>query len=185
LAARPAPIDGVAISCEAYRRLMACGLRATLGETSVRVSDLLKPENVIADLRVADKSRALQELARRAAELADIPETVVHDALVARERLGSTGIGAGIAMPHARIAGLDGVRGLFARLSRPIDFEAVDGRPVDLVFLLLAPEGAGSAHLAALACASRALRNPATAKKLRETIDAAALYAILAEPGDG
>jgi PTS system nitrogen regulatory IIA component len=164
---------------------MPFGLRATPRETSVRVSDLLKPENVTADLRVADKGRALRELARRAAPLAGVPEAIVHNALLAREELGSTGVGAGVAIPHARIAGLDGVRTVFARLSKPIDFDAVDGRPVDLVFLLLAPENAGSAHLAALACASRALRNPTTAKRLRETTDADALYAILAEPSVG
>ena len=151
----------------------------------MRISDLLKPENVIADLCVADKGRALRELARRAASLAGLPETVVRDALLAREELGSTGLGAGVAIPHTRIAGLDGVHTVFARLSKPIDFDAVDGRLVDLIYLLLAPEGAGSAHLAALACAARALRNPTTAKKLRETTDADALYAILAEPSVG
>ena len=151
----------------------------------MRVSDLLKPESVIADLRVADKGRALRDLARRAAPLAGVPEAVVRDALLAREELGSTGVGAGVAMPHARIAGLDGIHTLFARLSKPIDFEAVDGRPVDLVFLILAPEGAGAAHLAALACASRALRDPTTARRLRETTEADALYAILAEQSVG
>jgi PTS system nitrogen regulatory IIA component len=161
---------------------MQFGLRATPRETTVRVSDLLMPENVIADLRVPDKGRALRELAQRGAPLAGVPDTVVRDALLAREALGSTGVGAGVAIPHARISGLNGVQAIFARLSKPIDFDAVDGRPVDLIFLLLAPEDAGSAHLAALACASRALRNPGTAKRLRETTDAAALHAILVGP---
>jgi nitrogen PTS system EIIA component len=152
-------------------------------ETSVRVSDLLEPRDVVADLRVADKDGALRELARRVAALADLPQQLVHHALIAREKLGSTGVGAGIAMPHARIAGLNGFHGIFARLAKPIDFEAVDGRPVDLIFLLLAPEGADS--LAALACASRTLRNPATAKRLREAADADRLYAILAEQSVG
>ena len=92
-------------------------------ETSLRVYDLLEPKDVVADLRVADKGRALHELARRAAVVAGVPETVLHDALVAREALGSTGVGAGIAMPHARIAGLNGLHGIFARLAKPIDFE--------------------------------------------------------------
>jgi PTS system nitrogen regulatory IIA component len=151
--------------------------------TSVRVSDLLEPRDVVGDLRVADKGRALRELARRAAALAKVPEKSIHDALVARETLGSTGVGAGVAMPHARIAGLTGICGLFARVAKPIDFDAVDGRPVDLIFLVLAPDGDDS--LAALACASRMLRDPATAKRLREAADADALYAILAEPSGG
>ena len=152
-------------------------------ETSLRVSDLLEPKDVVADLRVADKGRALRELARRAAALTGVPETVLHDALVARETLGSTGVGAGIAMPHARIAALNGLHGIFARLAKPIDFAAVDDRPVDLIFLLLAPESGDS--LAALACAARALRNPATAKRLREASDADALYAVLTEQSLG
>src|SRR5438270_13073214 len=158
---------------------MSRALRALPRETSVRVSDLLGPTSVIADLRVADKGRALRELARRAATLTGIPETVLHEALIAREKLGSTGVGAGVAMPHARIAGLEGFHGIFARLAKPIEFEAVGGGPVDLIFLLLTPDGADS--LAALACASRALRNPATAKQLREAADADRLYAVLTE----
>lgn len=151
----------------------------------MQVSDLIKPETVIADLRVADKPRALRELARRAAVHVNVTESVVRDALLARERLGSTGVGLGVAVPHARIPGLDGMHGVFARLAQPIDFDAIDGRPVDLIFLLLVPESAGGEHLAALACASRTLRNPATAKVLRGTTDAAALYAILTDPGGG
>src|SRR5476649_1942066 len=108
---------------------MQFGLRATPRETTVRVSDLLMPENVIADLRVPDKGRALRELAQRGAPLAGVPDTVVRDALLAREALGSTGVGAGVAIPHARISGLNGVQAIFARLSKPIDFDAVDGRP--------------------------------------------------------
>ena len=151
----------------------------------MRVADLIKPESVIADLRVADKARALRELARRAAHFVNVSEAAVHDALTAREGLGSTGVGAGVAIPHARIVGLTGLYGLFARLARPIDFQAIDDRPVDLVFLLLVPESAGSEHLAALACVSRALRNPATAKRLRETTEASALHAILTDDSVG
>ncbi len=151
----------------------------------MRVADLIKPDSVIADLKVADKARALRELARRAAPFVNVSEAAMHDALTAREGLGSTGVGAGVAIPHARIAGLTGLYGLFARLGRPIDFQAIDGRPVDLVFLLLVPESAGSEHLAALACVSRALRNPATAKLLRGTTEAAALYAILTDKSAG
>lgn len=150
----------------------------------MRVADLLKPDSVIAELRGADKRQVLRELARRAAPLVNIPEMTVHAALLARERLGSTGVGAGVAIPHARIPGLSAPHGLFARLARPITFDAIDGQPVDLIFLLLVPEGAGSDHLAALACVSRTLRNPATAKLLRGSTDAAALHAILTETRD-
>src|SRR5437868_1385928 len=169
-------IEETAICREAYRH--ATAMRQ---ETNVRVADLIKPGGVIADLRVADKARALRELAHRAAPIVNIPEAAVHDALTAREALGSTGVGAGVAIPHARIAGLSGLCGFFARLPRPIDFAAIDGRPVDLMFLLVVPESAGSEHLAALACVSRALRSPATAKALRETIGPAALYDILTD----
>jgi len=162
---------------------MLRGQSAMPRETSVGVSDLLEPRDVFANLRAADKGRALRELARRAAAFANVPEQVIHDALLAREQLGSTGVGAGVAMPHARIAGLNAFHGIFARLAKPIDFDAVDGRPVDLIFLILAPDGADS--LAALACASRALRDPATAKRLRDAADADALYAILAEASGG
>jgi nitrogen PTS system EIIA component len=151
----------------------------------MQVSDLIAPECVIANLRVADKQQALRDLARRAASLVGILESIAHDTLLARERLGSTGVGAGVAVPHARIPGLKGVRGVFARLERPVDFDAIDGRPVDLIFLVLVPESAGSEHLAALACAARALRNPAIAKMLRDTTESATLYAILSGQSAG
>ena len=99
-----------------------------------------------------------------------------------RERLGSTGIGNGIAIPHGKLARLERLFGVFARLERPIDFEALDGQPVDLMFLLLAPEGAGADHLKALARIARLLRDPETAQKLRESRDAEALYAVLTWP---
>jgi PTS system nitrogen regulatory IIA component len=103
----------------------------------------------------------------------------VLDVLMQRERLGSTGIGNGIAIPHGKLARLERLFGVFARLERPIDFEALDGQPVDLVFLLLAPEGAGADHLKALARIARLLRNTEVAQKLRESRDAEALYAVL------
>jgi PTS system nitrogen regulatory IIA component len=150
----------------------------------VRVADLLKPDSVIAELRGADKGQVLRELTRRAAPLIDVSERTVHAALLAREKLGSTGVGAGVAIPHARIAGLNRPRGLFARLAKPIAFDAIDSQPVDLIFLLLVPDS-GSEHMAALASVSRTLRNPTTAKLLRGSTDPAALYAILTEKRDG
>ena len=99
-----------------------------------------------------------------------------------REKLGSTGVGNGVAIPHGKLPKLNKVFGLFARLERPVDFEALDGQPVDLIFLLLAPESAGADHLKALARAARLLRDPDIARKLRELRDAEALYAVLAMP---
>src|SRR5205814_8656466 len=106
----------------------------------------------------------------------------IFESLWQRERLGSTGIGEGIAIPHGKLPGLDHLFGLVARLERPIDFEALDGQPVDIIFLLLAPEGAGADHLKALARVARALREPEVARKLRNSHDADALYAVLAMP---
>ena len=104
---------------------------------------------------------------------------MIFDTLMQREKLGSTGIGHGIAIPHGKLPKLEKLFGLFARLDRPIDFESLDGQPVDLVFLLLAPEGAGADHLKALASVARLLRDPEIAHKLRELSDAEALYAVL------
>ena len=104
------------------------------------------------------------------------------DALQERESLGPTGVGNGVAIPHGKLPKLGNVFGLFARLERPVDFEALDGQPVDLVFLLLAPEGAGADHLKALARVARLLRDPETARKLRASNGAEAIYAVLAMP---
>jgi nitrogen PTS system EIIA component len=145
------------------------------------IADLITPDSVIATLRVASKKQALQELARRAAPLIDMPERQVFEVLVERERLGSTGLGMGIAIPHGKLAGLRRLHGLFARLERPVDFMAVDDRPVDLIFALLAPEDAGADHLKALARISRLLRSAAICEKLRGTDNADALYALLTD----
>ena len=131
----------------------------------MEISDLLKPEHVIARLRATSKKQALQELARRAAELTGQPERAVFSTLMKRERLGTTGVGNGIAIPHGKLENLERMFGIFARLEHPIDFEAIDDRPVDLIFLLLAPEAAGADHLKALARVSRLLAGPA---RLRE-----------------
>jgi PTS system nitrogen regulatory IIA component len=143
------------------------------------LTDLLVPQAVVPALRVSSKKQALQELATRAAALSGQNEREVFEVLMQRERLGSTGIGSGIAIPHGKLAKLDRLYGAFARLERPIDFEALDGQPVDLMFLLLAPEGAGADHLKALARIARLLRDPEVARKLRESRDAEALYAVL------
>jgi PTS system nitrogen regulatory IIA component len=158
------------------------GRRANLRIKPMDLSDLLHAEGVLPSLRVNSKKQALQELAVRAAAITGVGEREIFDVLLQREKLGSTGVGHGVAIPHGKIAGLAGIVGVFARLEKPIDFDALDDDPVDLLFLLLAPEDAGADHLKALARIARALRDPATAGKLRDTRDAAALYALLTEP---
>lgn len=143
------------------------------------LNDILAPNAVIPALKVNGKKQALQELAAKAAELTGQNERAIFDVLMQREKLGSTAVGTGIAIPHGKLPNLNKLFGLFARLGRPIDFEALDGAPVDLMFLLLAPEGAGADHLKALARVARLLRNPDVASKLRQSADAEALYAVL------
>ena len=146
------------------------------------LTDLITPSSVIAGLKVNSKKQLLQELAARAAELSGQSERTILEILQQREKLGSTGVGNGIAIPHGKLPKLDRLFGLFARLDRPIDFEALDDAPVDLVFLLLAPENAGADHLKALARVARLLRDAEIARKLRGSRDAEALYAVLAMP---
>jgi PTS system nitrogen regulatory IIA component len=148
----------------------------------MELEDLVSPEGVIAHLKVTSKKQTLQELSARAAELTGLSERSIYETLLERERLGSTGVGQGIAIPHGKLGQLTRLHGLFARLDTPVDFESVDDQPVDLVFLLLAPEGAGADHLKALARISRLLRNQSVVEKLRASDDPAALFAILTEP---
>ena len=148
----------------------------------MNITELIVPDTVIPALRVGDKPQLLRELSQRAAKLLAIDTHAILDALQTREALGSTGVGQGIAVPHARIAGLDHFFGLFARLERPIDFTAIDERPVDLVFLLLIPDQAGSDHLAALACVSRRLRDREAAAQLRAAKTESEIYNILTGP---
>lgn len=146
------------------------------------LTDLIAPAAIIPALKVNGKKQALQELAARAAELTGQSERAILEILIQREKLGSTAVGNGIAIPHGKLPKLGRLFGLFARLERPIDFEALDSQPVDLIFLLLAPEAAGADHLKALARVARMLRDPEVAKKLRESSDTDALYAVLAMP---
>lgn len=142
--------------------------------------DLVKPEQVLS-LRAGNKTQLLHELTRRAAKALGLDVQVVLDPVTAREALGSTGIGAGVAVPHAKIPGLKHFFALFARLEKPVNFDAVDGQPVDLVFLLLIPAEGEKDHLAALACVARRLREPELARQLRLNAEPAALYEILAQ----
>jgi nitrogen PTS system EIIA component len=151
----------------------------------MEIADLITPRSVVAQLRAANKKQALQELAKRAAAITGIQERAIFDVLIERERLGSTGIGMGIGIPHGRLPGLDTLYGIFARLDRPVPFDAIDDQPVDLIFLLLAPEGAGADHLKALARVSRLLRDRTVCEKLRGTDSADALYALLIDRTPG
>ena len=146
------------------------------------LTDLVAPNAIVPALKVNGKKQAIQELSARAAKLIGQSERLIFETLMQREKLGSTGVGNGIAIPHGKLAKLEKLVGLFARLERAIDFEALDGQPVDLIFLLLAPEGAGADHLKALARVARLLRKAEVVTRLRETRDADALYAILALP---
>jgi len=143
------------------------------------LSSFLMPGSMIIGLKANNKKQLLQDLAGPASRLSGLDERVVFEALLQRERLGSTGIGQGVAVPHGRLAGLAHLTGLFARLARPIAFDAVDGEPVDLIFVLLAPEAAGADHLQALSRIARLFRSGNVAQKLRQTDDVTALYAIL------
>ena len=148
----------------------------------MEIADLLTgPEAVLASVKASGKKAMLAELASRAAAIFKVDERRLFDRLLERERLGSTGIGGGIAIPHARMPSLTKPVGLFARLASPIDFDAIDERPVDIVFLLAAPEGAGADHLKALARVSRLLRDRALVDKLRATENPEALYALLVD----
>ena len=148
----------------------------------VEIADLLTgPDAVLASVKASGKKALLAELASKAAAIFKVDERRLFDRLLERERLGSTGIGGGIAIPHARLSTLAKPVGLFARLPQPIDFEAIDERPVDIVFLLAAPDGAGADHLKALARVSRLLRDRNLVEKLRATETPDALYALLVD----
>ncbi len=145
------------------------------------LSDFLTQDAIVAGLKVNSKKQALQELAEKAAAVSGLPEREIFDTLLQRERLGSTGIGHGIAIPHGKLAKVQKLFGVFAKLDKAVDFEALDGEPVDLVFVLIAPESAGADHLKALARVARVLRDGAVTQKLRAAQDADGLYAVLME----
>jgi PTS system nitrogen regulatory IIA component len=144
------------------------------------LTDLVVPSAIIPALKVNGKKQAIMELAAKAAELTGQSEREIVEILLQREKLGSTGVGNGVAIPHGKLPRLNRLFGLFARLDRPIDFESLDNQPVDLIFLLLAPEGAGADHLKALARVARLLRDPEVMEKLRNSRDAEAIYSVLA-----
>jgi PTS system nitrogen regulatory IIA component len=145
------------------------------------IGEIIGPDQVVVGVRVTDKRQLLQDLAGRAATALALDRGVIFDALQARENLGSTGLGKGFALPHARLDGLNEPFALFVRLGRPIDFAAIDEKPVDLVILLLSPADGSNQHLATLASLSRPLRDAAFVQRLRRAPDAAALHGLLAQ----
>ncbi|MFQ5533491.1 MAG: PTS IIA-like nitrogen regulatory protein PtsN [Sphingomonadales bacterium] len=147
----------------------------------MKIEELVSLNAVVADLKAKSKKQALQKLAKRAAEITGVREREIFETILERERLGTTGVGRGIAIPHGKLTELERLYGLFARLDQPVDFESIDEQPVDLIFMLLAPESAGADHLKALAKVSRLLRDQTICDKLRGSDGPDALYALLTE----
>ena len=145
------------------------------------VTDLVQPKAIIPSLKASSKKQVLQELARKASEVSGVDQREIFDVLLERERLGTTGVGHGIAIPHGKLPNLERIYGVFARMDQPIAFDSIDDEPVDLIFLLLAPEGAGADHLKALARVSRLLRDLSVCTKLRGCESADAIYALFGE----
>jgi PTS system nitrogen regulatory IIA component len=146
------------------------------------LEDILAENGVVAGLKATSKKHLFHELARIASEASGLPARTIFDAILERERLGSTGVGGGVAIPHARLVDLPKIMGVFARLDDPIDFEALDDQPVDLVFMLLAPDDAGADHLKALARVSRVLRRLDVRERVRAAPNADAIRALMVEP---
>jgi len=145
------------------------------------LSDLIEVSAIMPALKANSKKQVLQLLSEKAARITGLPEREIFDTVLRREKLGSTGVGNGIAIPHGKIPGVRRITGVFARLEQPVDFDSLDDQPVDLVFLLLAPEGAGADHLKALSRIARVLRDGDTVAKIRGTSDAAAIHAFLSQ----
>jgi len=145
------------------------------------LDDLIRADAIIAALKASSKKQLLQIMAERAASITTLAERDIFETIFQREKLGSTGVGNGIAIPHGKLVELDKIVGVFARLQTPVDFEALDDQPVDLVFMLLAPENAGADHLKALSRIARLLRDGEIVAKLRNSYDCQAIYALLTE----
>ena len=145
----------------------------------MNISDIMTDKNVFIGIKANTKRELLQELANRAAALTGLDERTLFDTLLERENLGSTGFGSGTAMPHGRFSGLDKVTAVFVRTASPVDFEAVDGRPVDLVWALFSPEDSGADHLTALAKISRILKEETLCAKLRQASSPLEIFALL------
>jgi PTS system nitrogen regulatory IIA component len=152
---------------------------------TVKISDFLSPTHVMIDVRAGDKGRLLQQLSAQAAAELGLDPKEVTEQIAKREELGSTGVGNGVALPHARLKGLDKPFGLLVRLKQGIDFAAIDDRPVDIVCILLLPDASNSTQLNALACVARVLRDQSVLKRVRGATDAKALFAAIADSNAG
>lgn len=158
-------------------------MRSSISKVQMmQITDFIASETVIPSLKVASKKQLLQELSALAGKIVGLDSRQIFETLLQREKLGSTGLGNGVAIPHGKFPQLNKVHGVFARLREPVEYDAIDSEPVDLVFLLLAPESAGADHLKALARISRLLRDKPLVDKLRGTDDRAGLFAMLTEP---
>jgi nitrogen PTS system EIIA component len=147
----------------------------------MKISDFLSPADVALDVRESDKTRLLQQLSSQAAAKVGLSANEVCTQIIKREELGSTGVGNGVALPHARLQGLTTPFGVFARLRHGIDFEAIDSQPVNIVFLLLLPDGTGASQLNALASVARALRDPETLQRIRSAADRDSLFQAIVD----
>lgn len=145
----------------------------------MEISEILAPDSVLANLKSGSKKQLLQDIADAASKKCSWESHKIFEALLDREKLGSTGVGNGVAIPHAKLAGMEGIQGIFARLNKPVDYDAIDDEPVDIVFMLLAPEGSGADHLKALSRIARLLRDQTTLASIRNTTDADAIYSLL------
>ena len=147
----------------------------------MEIQEILAPDSVLTAVKATSKKQALQELAKHAAQLTGLHDRSIFEVLMERERLGTTGVGRGIAIPHGKLSELDGLHGVFAVLEQPIDFDSIDDQPVDLIFLLLAPESAGADHLKALARVSRLLRDSEYCDRLRKIATTDELFEALTQ----
>ena len=147
----------------------------------MNISNILTEKSIFLDLKSVNKREFLHDLAQKASEVTGIDALSVFDSVLERENLGSTGFGNATAMPHCRFYGLDKAYAFFAKPSTPIDFDAIDGKPVDLVFLLISPENSGADHLTALAMLSRILKDKTVCDKLRNMNKITEIYALLNE----
>jgi len=145
----------------------------------MNISEFLSPADTLIDVRISEKDKLLREMAQRATTKVQVPETEIIAELIKREELGSTGMGNGVAIPHARFQSLKKPFGIVARLKQPIDFKAIDEKPVDIVFVLLLPTASEGEQLGALACVARKLREPSELARLRKAKNASELHAIL------
>lgn len=145
----------------------------------MNIADIISKNAVLDNVQAASKRELIQYLSERISALSGLDERVIFDAIWERENLGSTGYGEGVAFPHARIDGLEKVCGMFARLEEPVDFDSLDGKPVDLVFLLISPENSGADHLTALATLSRVLKTEGSCEKLRQAHSVDDIYTVL------